>query len=207
MNNQKQNEVLERYGLLISDLEIVEALSKKHFGNGLDSIDPTLCEGPFQVLFLMSAGGFALTEDRAVWLVTNWGPQSKQELEDLAAEFSESDLSTPLDFDSKEFEDLVQDATGDTHIYTTDFEKICEILSDFSLRLKSDKEVMNMFEDDFRKIVSKGLDLAHQRVVEQKKLNRKDKKHINFAWRVLLESYDIGDIGFEKLDDILEMWN
>lgn len=203
MNSQKQNEVLERYGLLISDLESVDALSKKHFGNGLDSIDPTLYEGPFQVLFLMSTGEFALSEDRAVWLVTNWGPQSKEELENSAAEFSESDLSTPLDYDSKEFEDLVQDAAANTHIYTTDFEKICEILSDFRSRLRSDKEVMNMFEDDFRKIVSNGLDLARQRVVEKKKLNRKDKKHIDFAWRVLLESCDIRDIGFEKLDDIL----
>lgn len=203
MNSQKQNEVLERYGLLISDLESVDALSKKHFGNGLDSIDPTLYEGPFQILFLMSTGEFALSEDRAVWLVTNWGPQSKEELENSAAEFSKSDLFTPLDYDSKEFEDLVQDAAANTHIYTTDFEKICEILSDFRSRLRSDKEVMNMFEEDFRKIVSNGLDLARQRVVEQKKLNRKDKKHIDFAWRVLLESCDIRDIGFEKLDDIL----
>jgi hypothetical protein len=203
MTNQKTTEVLERYGLLISDLERVEVLSKRHFGGSLDSIDPTLYEGPFQVLFLMISGGIALSEDRAVWLVTNWGPQSKEELENLSSEVSENDLSTPLDFESNDFDDLVQKAAASTNIYTTDFEKICEILSEFSSRLKSDTEVMNMFDDDFHKIVSKGLYLANQCIFEQKKLNRKDRKDIDFAWRVLLESCDIGDIGFDKLDDIL----
>lgn len=203
MTNRKKTESLERYGLLASDLERVEVLSMKHFGHGLDSIDSSLYEGPFQVLFLISADEFAVSEDRAVWLVTNWGPQSKDELVSLAKEFAENDLSTTFNLYSEDLEDLMKEAAANTYVYSTDFEQVCEILSEFSLRLKSDKEVIDMFDNDFRKVVLKGLEFAHQYVVEQKKLKRKEKKEIDFAWRVLLESCDIGDIGFEKLDDIL----
>ena len=203
MTSQKEADLLERYGLAVSDLERVEVLSKKHFGSSLQSIDSSLYEGPFQVLFLMNAEEFAVSEDQAVWLVKNWGPQSKDELKSLAAEFSDNDSAKSLDFSSHEFEDLTLKATNTTHLYTTDFEQVCEILSEFSLRLKSDKEVIDMFDNDFRKVVLKGLEFAHQYVVEQKKLKSKEKKEIDFAWRVLLESCDIGDIGFEKLDDIL----